>query len=68
MSTDNIIFENIDTPKETAIKTTQIFAGSDNLKKELKKLKVDYTKVYRGVKVVYILRGASIGRIEVILK
>ena len=37
MSIENITFENIDTPKEKAIKTALIYAGSTELKNQMKK-------------------------------
>lgn len=67
MSIENITFENIDTPKETAIKTALIFAGSTELKKQMQRLKVNYTKVQRGFKTIYVLRSNSFGRVEVAL-
>jgi hypothetical protein len=33
------------------------YAGSDNLRREMQKIKTDYVKVERGGKVSYILRG-----------
>lgn len=67
MSIENITFENIDTPKDTAIKTALIYAGSTRLKNEMKRLKVEYTKVQRGFKTVYVLRSKDFPRTEVIL-
>ena len=67
MSIENITFETIDTLKETAIKTTLIFAGSTELKKQMERLKVNYTKVQRGFKTIYVLRNKEFGRTEVIL-
>ena len=67
MCTENIVFENIDTPKEIAIKTALIFAGSTELKKQMSRLNVEYTKVQRGFKTVYVLRSKSFGRVEVTL-
>ena len=67
MSTDNIVFENVDTPKEIAIKTALIYAGSTELKKQMKRLKVEYTKVVRGFKTIYVLRSKDFERTEVIL-
>ena len=63
MSIENITFENIDTPKETAL----IFAGSTELKKQMQRLKVNYTKVQRGFKTIYVLRSKDFGRVEVTL-
>jgi hypothetical protein len=65
MSIENIVFNDLDTPTEIAIKTVQIFAGSDNLRKELKRLKIEYTKLEKGVNVSYVLRGKEIGRLIV---
>ena len=67
MSIENITFENIDTPKEKAIKTALIYAGSTELKKQMQRLKVSYTKVQRGFKTIYVLRSKDFGRTEVIL-
>ena len=65
MSNDLITFEKYDTLQETAIKTALIFAGSVSLTKELSKLKVTHTKVQRGGQVVYVLRNATFGKVEV---
>lgn len=65
MSNDSIIFDKEDTLQETAIKTALIFAGSVSLTKELAKLKVTHTKVERGGHVIYVLRNATFGKIEV---
>ena len=67
MSIDNIIFEQEDTEQETVIKTCLLYAGTTELTNQLKKLGVTHTKTNRGAKVLYILRGAKIGRIEVTL-
>ena len=65
MSNDLIFFEETDTLKEKATKTALLFAGSVSLTKELAKLKVTHTKVQRGGSVVYILRNATFGKVEV---
>jgi hypothetical protein len=65
MSTDNIVFQDDDSEKETAIKTVQIWAGTSELGKHLKRLKIEYTKVNKGVYVQYVLKGAKIGRLVV---
>jgi len=67
MSIENITFETIDSPKEKAIKTALIYAGSTELKNQMKKLKVNYTKVQRGFKTIYVLRSKDFPRTEVIL-
>jgi hypothetical protein len=65
MSIDNITFEKTDTLTERLTKTVHIFAGSDRLRIELQKYKVNYVKVCKGAKTVYVLRSPKIGRIEV---
>ena len=65
MSNDLITFEKYDTLQETAIKTALLFAGSVSLTKQLARLKVTHTKVQRGGSVVYILRNATFGKVEV---
>ena len=67
MSIENITFEQIDTPKDIAVKTALIFAGSTELKKQMQRLKVNYTKVQRGFKTIYVLRSKDFGRVEVTL-
>lgn len=62
-----IIFEELDTPVTTAIKTVDMWVGTSELKPQLAKLGIDYVKVNRGLKVVYILRGREIGKLEVTL-
>lgn len=65
MSIDNIIFEQEDTEQETAIKTCLLYAGTTELTNQLKKLGITHTKVQKGGIVNYVLRGKSIGRVEV---
>ena len=67
MSIENIIFEDTDTIKETLTKTVLLNAGSHRLKTELNKLKISYTKVCKGAKTSYILRGQQIGRLVITL-
>lgn len=64
---ENIVFEADDTLKETAIKTVYLWAGTNELKKEMQKLGINYTKTQRGIKIIYILRHNSFGKIEVTL-
>lgn len=63
----NIIFEDSDTLKETAIKTVLIFAGSNELKNQMQKLGINYTKVQRRFNTVFVLRHKDFegGRIEI---
>ena len=65
ISVDNIVFLKEDTLKEKATKTALLFAGSVSLTKQLAKLKVTHTKVQRGGQVVYVLRNATFGKVEV---
>ena len=65
MSIDNITFENTDTLQQTLTKTVQIFAGTDRLRVELKKKKVEYVKVNKGANTTYILRSKAIGVLKV---
>ena len=67
MSIDNIIFEQEDTVQETAVKTCLLYAGTTELTNQLKKIGITHTKVNRGAKTIFVLRGAKIGRLEVIL-
>ena len=67
MLIENIIFQNIDTAQDIAIKTALIFAGSTELKTKMKRLKVNYTKVNRGFKTIYVLRSKEFARCEVVL-
>ena len=67
MSIENIIFEETDSKKDTAIKTLLLNAGNNELTKELAKIGATHTKVYRGLKTVYILRSKDFERTEVVL-
>ena len=67
MSIDSIVFDDNDTKKDKAIKTLLLNAGNNELIKELAKIGVTHTKVYRGLKTVYILRSKDFERTEVTL-
>lgn len=67
MSIENIVFEESDTKKETAVKTALIYAGTTELTKQLAKLGVTHTKIERGFKTIYVLRSKHFERIEVVL-
>ena len=67
MSIENIIFEETDSVQEIAIKTCLLYAGTTELTNQLKKLGVTHTKVNRGAKTIFVLRGAKIGRLEITL-
>jgi hypothetical protein len=56
MSIENITFESSDTFEQTAIKTVLLNAGSSNLKKQMERLKINYSKIERGRKIIYVLR------------
>lgn len=60
-----IVINDNDTLKDKATKTVYLFAGSPELKNQMKRLKVDYTKVQRGFNTLYVLRHKKFGRIEV---
>jgi len=62
---NEIIINETDSLKDKAIKTVLIFAGSHELKKQMRKLKVDYTKVQRGFNTFFVLRNKEFGRVEV---
>ena len=69
MSIENIVFEANDTLEQLATKTALLYSGSTELKKQMERLKVSYTKVERGFKTIYVLRHKDFtnGRIEVTL-
>lgn len=67
MSIENIIFEDTDSKKETAIKTALIYAGTSELTNQLSKIGVTHTKVIKGAKTKYILRSKDFERTEVVL-
>lgn len=59
--TENIIFEDCDTLETTLTKIVQIYAGSNELKNELKRKGItNYVKLQKGAKLQYILRGGGI--------
>lgn len=62
---NEIIFEDIDSPQQTAIKTVHLWCGTSELKPQLKKLGIEYVKCTKGAHVVYVLRSKQFGRIEV---
>ena len=64
-SNDDIVFLDEDTLQQTLTKIVHLNAGSHTLKTELMKHKVSYTKVCKGLKTIFILRGAKIGRLIV---
>lgn len=56
----DVVFEDLDTPATIAIKTVQLYAGSNELKPKLAKLGITYTKVYKGLLTFYFLKGKDI--------
>lgn len=62
---NEIIINESDSLKDKATKTVYLFAGSSELKNQMKRLKVEYTKVQRGFNTLYVLRHKNFGRIEV---
>lgn len=64
----NVIEAKDDTINETLTKVVLLHCGTTELKKELKKNGItNYSKIEKGAKVSYILRGAKIGRLVVTL-
>ena len=69
MSIENIIFEDSDNFDAIATKTVLIYAGTSELKTQMNKLKIDYSKTPKGNKQRFVLRSPKLtnGRIEVYL-
>lgn len=68
MSIENITFEQTDTLQQKLTKVVLLHCGTTELKKELRENGItNYSKVEKGAKVSYILRGQKIGRLVVIL-
>jgi len=69
MSIENIIFEESDTLEQKATKTVLLNAGNNDLKKQMERLKINYSKIERGLKTIFILRHKDFtnGKIEVTL-
>jgi hypothetical protein len=65
MRTDEIIINDYDSPEEVAIKTVLLNLGNPDLKRKLDKLKVTYSIVKKELHTVYVLRGKTIGKIEI---
>ena len=69
MSIENIIFEETDTFEQIATKTVLLNAGTSELKTQMNKLKINYSKVMKGNRVTFVLRHKDFegGRIIVTL-
>ena len=69
MSIENITFEETDNFDTIATKTVLIYAGTSELKTQMNKLKIDYSKTPKGNKQRFVLRSPKLtnGRIEVYL-
>ena len=69
MSIDNIIFDETDNFEQIAIKTVLLNAGTSELKTQMEKLKINYSKVMKRNKVQFVLRHKDFknGRIVVTL-
>lgn len=69
MPIENIIFEETDNFEQIAVKTVFLNAGTSELKTQMEKLKINYSKVMKGNKVTFVLRHKDFtnGRIEVVL-
>lgn len=60
-----IVFLEEDSPAIIAMKTLDIFVGTSDLKPQLAKLGITYTKVIRGLNTYYCLKGKEIGSIRI---
>ena len=69
MSIENIVIEETDNFEQIAIKTVLLNAGTSELKTQMNKLKINYSKVMKGNKVTFVLRHKDFksGRIVVTL-
>ena len=69
MSIENIIFEESDNFEQIATKTVLLNAGTSELKTQMNKLKINYSKVMKGSKITFVLRHKDFegGRIIVTL-
>lgn len=69
MSIDNIVFDDNDTFEQIATKTVLLNAGTSELKTQMEKLKINYSKVVKNDRVQFILRHKDFknGRIVVTL-
>lgn len=69
MSIENIIFEDTDNFEQIAIKTVLLNAGTSELKTQMNKLKINYSKVVKNNRVQFVLRHKDFenGRIVVTL-
>jgi len=65
MSIDNITFEENDSPAVKATKTLLIYAGSSELKPQLAKLDVEYTKINRGLHTYYVLTSKKFDKLKI---
>lgn len=65
MELNDIVFLEEDTPATIAIKTVDLFVGTNELRPRLEKLGINYTKVVKGLNTYYYLKGKSIGTIRV---
>ncbi len=65
MQSTEIIINDSDTPEEVAIKTVLLNLGNPDLKRKLEKLKITYSLVKKGLHTAYVLRGKTIGKIEI---
>ena len=69
MSIDNIIFDETDNFEQIATKTVLLNAGTSELKTQMQKLKINYSKVVKNDRVQFVLRHKDFkdGRIVVTL-
>ena len=69
MSIDNIIFDETDNFEQIATKTVLLNAGTSELKTQMQKLKINYSKVVKNDRVQFVVRHKDFkdGRIVVTL-
>ena len=69
MSIENIVIEETDNFEQIATKTVLLNAGTSELKTQMNKLKINYSKVMKGNRVTFVLRHKDFegGRIIVTL-
>ena len=56
MSIDSIVFDDNDNFEQIATKTVLLNAGTSELKTQMNKLKINYSKVMKGNRVTFVLR------------
>lgn len=65
MSIEDIVFEIEDTPAIIATKTLMLYAGSSELKPQLAKLGVSYTRIEQGLFTYYVLTSKKFDKLKI---